>query len=320
MGCLVGEGLKAAITAFSMINIINDSATLKQRQVTDHNRLLDLEPDNEWLEVLKLHAFRQRIFLCESGPLPLLQLAIVPPGHSSFSSPILLSSPIPLSGLLAPQSPTFVILSTKSKVKLPQQSPLVPLHHILHLHHPPHQPTKLCFPKVKVEATETKPTLPIRGRPSSWSSACTPGTPAQRTSWTACSSSVHNVPTQPLRKSFLQTRSIHSFLRQDFTFLQQELEEIKATTTLSLNKEPVRHVIPMSYRERDNVSQKLIWQQKKGSRVVTLATDLVFLGLLCIILGERPGQHEYEYWCDNLKYLFIGFILKCFPAQSFQEI
>jgi hypothetical protein len=41
--------------------------------------------------------------------------------------------------------------------------------------------------------------------------------------------------------------------------LQQELEEIKATTTLSLNKEPVRHVIPMSYRERDNVSQKLIW-------------------------------------------------------------
>ena len=72
MGCLVGEGLKAAITAFSMINIITDSATLKQRQVTDHNRLLDLEPDNEWLEVLKLHAFRQRIFLCESGPLPLL--------------------------------------------------------------------------------------------------------------------------------------------------------------------------------------------------------------------------------------------------------
>ena len=57
--------------------------------------------------------------------------------------------------------------------------------------------------------------------------------------------------------------------------MQQELEEIKATTTLSLNKEPVRHVIPMSYRERDNVSQKLIWYQKMG-RMVTLVTELVF--------------------------------------------
>jgi hypothetical protein len=48
---------------------------------------------------------------------------------------------------------------------------------------------------------------------------------------------------------------------------------------LSLSKEEqVRLVISMSDRERD-VSQKLIWHQKIG-RMVTLVTELVFLGLL----------------------------------------
>jgi hypothetical protein len=27
-------------------------------------------------------------------------------------------------------------------------------------------------------------------------------------------------------------------------------------------------------------------------------------------LRERPGQNEDKCWCDNLKYLIIGFILK----------
>jgi hypothetical protein len=54
----------------------------------------------------------------------------------------------------------------------------------------------------------------------------------------------------------------------------------------------------MSDRERDNVIQKLIWYQKMG-RMVTLVTELVFLGLL-----------KASAWCDNLKYLVIGFILK----------
>jgi hypothetical protein len=61
-------------------------------------------------------------------------------------------------------------------------------------------------------------------------------------------------------------------------------------TTLSLSMaEQVRHVISMTHRERDNVSQKLIWYQM--GRMVTLVTEYSWAAL-CISLRGRPGQHE----------------------------
>jgi hypothetical protein len=64
------------------------------------------------------------------------------------------------------------------------------------------------------------------------------------------------------------SRSIHSFLRKDFTFLRSRSWRktrpmLVIPEALSLSKEEqVRLVISMSDRKRDNVSQKLIWYQK----------------------------------------------------------
>ena len=55
---------------------------------------------------------------------------------------------------------------------------------------------------------------------------------------------------------------MHSLLRLDIIFLQQESVEIQATTLSLLSKEePVRHIIQMYDRERKEIlcGRKLIW-------------------------------------------------------------
>jgi hypothetical protein len=83
-------------------------------------------------------------------------------------------------------------------------------------------------------------------------------------------------PSHPLSKT-LSIGPLHTFLSQAGLYLlaQQKLEKIYATKLPLSKEEQVRHVISMSTRERDNVSQKLIWYQKMG-RMVTLVTELVF--------------------------------------------
>jgi hypothetical protein len=81
---------------------------------------------------------------------------------------------------------------------------------------------------------------------------------------------------------------MHSLLRLDIIFLQQEFVEIQATT-LSLSKEePVRHIIQMYDMERKEIlcGRSLSGSRRRGlgSRLMSLATDLVVLGLLSISL------------------------------------